>query len=158
MTIHGSVIDPAYSRMLIQKTDLSLQDIFALDRVQKKLPIDEVMAKRLRREMLIEGRKPNFHVSASVASATATKADYIRTRPQSDEFYAKLVTDYLEKFGSATRSELDKLLLPKLSEVLTPEQKMTKVSTLLTKMRRNGLIINAGSDKASSWKFAEEKK
>lgn len=158
MTIHGSVIDPAYSRMLIQKTDLSLQDIFALDRVQKKLPIDEVMAKHLRREMLIEGRKPNFHVSASVATATATKADYIRTRTQDDEFYAKLVIDYLEKFGSATRSELDKLLLPKLSEVLTPEQKMTKVSTLLTKMRRNGLIINAGSDKASSWKFAEGKK
>lgn len=153
MTIHGSVIDPAYSRMLIQKTDLSLQDIFALDRVQKKLPIDEAMVKHLRREMLIEGRKPNFHVSASVATATATKADYIRTRPQSDEFYAKLVTDYLEKFGSAPRSEIDKLLVTKLSDALDDEQKITKIGNLLTNMRRAGKITNTGSRKVPSWQI-----
>jgi len=28
---------------------------------------------------------------------------------------------------------------------------------LLTKMRRNELIVNAGSDKASLWKIAEKK-
>ena len=35
MTIYGSVVDPAYSRLLIQKTDLSWEDILLLDRVQK---------------------------------------------------------------------------------------------------------------------------
>ncbi|HCJ51416.1 MAG TPA: transcriptional regulator [Gallionella sp.] len=157
MTIHGSIVDPAYSRMLIQKTDLSLPEIFALDRVQKKLPLDEAMVKHLRRANLIEGHKPNLHVSAMVANATASKADYIRTRAQDDEFYAKLITDYLTKFNQATRNEIDKLLLPKLSEALTPDQKVTKINNLLTKMRRNELIVNAGSDKASLWKIAEKK-
>lgn len=158
MTIHGSIVDPAYSRLLIQKTDLSLQDIFALDRVQKKLPLDDDMIKHLRRAKLIEGHKPNLHVSASVAMATASKADYIRTRAQDDEFYAKLLMDYLLKFNQATRNEIDKLLLPKLSDALTDDQKITKINNLLTKMRRKKLIVNAGaSDKASLWKIAEKK-
>lgn len=38
-------------------SDLLLQEIFALDRIQKKLPIDDVVAKHLRRSKLIEGRK-----------------------------------------------------------------------------------------------------
>jgi ATP-dependent DNA helicase RecG len=33
LTIHGDIVDVAYSRMLIQKTNLSLLDILALDRV-----------------------------------------------------------------------------------------------------------------------------
>ncbi len=157
MTIHGSIVDPAYSRLLIQKTDLPLQDIFALDRVQKKLPLDDAMVKHLRRAKLIEGHKPNLHVSAAVAMATGNKADYIRTRAQDDEFYVKLITDYLVKFNQATRKEIDTLLLPKLSDALTGDQKVTKINNLLTKMRRQKSIVNAGSDRASLWKIAEKK-
>jgi len=69
------------------------QQVLALDRVQKQLPIPDEAVTRLKRAGLIEGRKPRFYVSASVAKATASKADYIRTRAQDDEFYAKLVID-----------------------------------------------------------------
>ncbi|MFZ3207762.1 MAG: RNA-binding domain-containing protein [Geobacteraceae bacterium] len=155
MTIHGRVVDPAYSRMLIQKTDLSLQEIFALDRVQKKLPLDDGMAKQLRRANLIEGRKPNYHVSASVAAATASKADYIRTRAQDDDYYSKLIRDYLVKFGTATRNEIDRLLWGKLSEALDDNQKHNKISNLITNMRRSGKTKNIGSRKAPIWKIAE---
>jgi ATP-dependent DNA helicase RecG len=155
LSIHGGVVDAAYSRLLIQKTDLPLADVLALDRVQKKLSIPDEAAAGLRRAGLIEGRKPNFHVSAQVAAATDQKADYIRTRAQDDEFYAKLLTDYLKRYGSATRAEINKLLLPKLSEVLSAEQKYVKVSNLLAKLRRRGAIVNAGSDTAPSWRLAE---
>lgn len=155
MTIYGTVVDPAYSRILIQKTDLSLEEICALDRVQKKLPIDDEMVKHLRREKLIEGRKPNLFVSAVVAAATASKADYIRTRAQDDEFYTKMIHDYLVKFKTATRKEIDDLLQGKLSDALTSEQKLNKISNLITNMRRAGKIINAGSRKSPLWKIAE---
>lgn len=155
MTIYGGVVDPAYSRLLIQKTDLPLADVLALDRVQKKLPIPDEAATRLRKGGLIEGRKPNYFVSSSVAEVTSSKADYIRTRNLDDEFYAKLLTDYLERFGQATRVEVDKLLLPKLSEVLSDEQKQNKVSNLLTKLRRNGRIRNTGSRGHPVWQLAE---
>lgn len=155
MTIYGSIVDPAYSRMLIQKTDLPLADILALDRVQKKLPLDDEMVKHLRQAGLIEGRKPNLFVSAEIATVTATKADYIRTRAQDDEFYAKLLIDYLEKFGQANREEVNKLLLSKLSDALTVEQKDDKISNLLTKLRRKELIQNTGSRGQPIWKLAE---
>lgn len=157
ITLHGRIVDPAYSRLLIQKTDLALEDILALDRVQKRLPLDAGMVKHLRQVGLIEGRKPNLHVSASVAKVTASKADYIRTRMQDDDFYAKLVMDYLEKFESASRKEINALLLLKLSDALNSDQKINKINNLLTKMRRKGLIFNAGSDTASLWKIAEKK-
>lgn len=155
MTIHGGVVDPAYSRLLIQHTDLPIQDVLALDRVQKKLPLDDAMIKHLRKAGLIEGRKPNLFVSASVARATATKAEYIKTRAQDDEFYHKLVRDYLTNFQSATRSEIDQLLWDKLSDALDDQQKTNKISNLLTNMRRASVIRNTGSKKAPLWQLAE---
>jgi hypothetical protein len=153
LAIHGGVVDPAYSRLLIQKTDLPLADVLALDRVQKKLPIPDEAAARLRRAGLIEGRKPEYHVSAQVAAATDQKADYIRTRAQDDEFYAKLLTDYLQRYGGATRSEINRLLLPKLSEALSAEQKDNKIANLLTQLRRTNRIHNSGTRARPVWRL-----
>lgn len=156
LTLYGAVVDVAYSRLLIQKTNLPLADILALDRVQKKLPIDDAVVKRLRQAKLIEGRKPHLYVSATVASATAAKADYINTRGQDDEFYIKQITDYLTKFGSASRQEIDKLLLSKLSDALDSTQKQNKIGNLLTGMRIGGVITNAGTRKVPKWVFKKE--
>ncbi len=156
LTIYGSIVDPAYTRMLIKKTELSLQEILALDRVQKQLPLDKEMASRLRRAKLIEGRQPNLRVSAEIATATATKAQYIHTRGQDDAFYAKLVTDYLAKFGSASRQEIDTLLWDKLSDALDEPKKKTKVGNILTKLRRAGQICNAGSRGAPEWRLVQD--
>ncbi|MDH4418302.1 MAG: putative DNA binding domain-containing protein [Acidovorax sp.] len=156
MTLYGAVVDVAYSRMLIQNTNLPLSDILALDRVQKKLPIDDAVAKRLRHAKLIEGRKPHLYVSATVASATSAKADYINTRGQDDEFYIKQIADYLTKFGSASRQEIDKLLWSKLSDALDSTQKQNKIGNLLTGMRIGGVITNAGTRKVPKWVFKKE--
>jgi ATP-dependent DNA helicase RecG len=155
MTIHGGIVDIAYSRLLMQKTNLSLEDILALDRVQKKLPLPDETIRHLRRAKLIEGRKPNLHVSAVVAKVTADKAEYIRTRAQDDAFYTKLLTDYLAEFGKASRQEINNLLWDKLSDALDDEQKSNKVANLLTNLRRSGRIRNTGSRKAPQWELAE---
>lgn len=155
MTIHGSIVDPAYSRLLMQATDLSLEDILALDRVQKKLPLSDEIIRHLKRAGLIEGRKPNLHVSAKVAKATSSKAEYIKTRAQDDAFYSKMITDYLTTFGKASRQEIDKLLWGKLSDALDDEQKTNKIANLLTNLRRGGHIRNTGSRKIPIWKRAE---
>lgn len=155
LTIHGKIVDPAYSRLLFQKTNLPLDEILALDRVQKRLPLTDEMVKRLRRDGLIEGRKPNLHISASVAKVTAEKAAYIRTRAQDDDYYCKLITDYLKKFSKASRTEINRLLIVKLSDVLDEDQKINKISNLLTKLRRHGRIVNKGSNKRPSWQLVE---
>lgn len=151
LTIYGAVIDANYSEQLMQHTDLPLEDVLALDRVQKKMPISKEAAARLRRAHLIEGRSPNLHVSSAVAAATETMAAYVRTRGQSDEFYAKLVLDYLAGAGVASRHEINELLWDKLSDALDDRQKRNKVMNLLTKMRRTGQIRNAGTRSKPRW-------
>lgn len=155
LTIYGGVVDPAYSRLLMQKTDLPFPDIFALDRVQKRLPISNDAKKHLRRAGLIEGHEPNVHVSATIAAATDQKADYIRTRAQHDAYYQKLILDYLEKNGVASRKEIDTLLMPILSGALDESQKSHKVAYLLSNLRRAGKIKNYGSDRAPQWRRAD---
>lgn len=155
MTIYGGVVDPAYSQMLMQKTDMDFVDVLALDRVQKGLPIPGEAIARLKHAKLIEGRKPNFYVSAAVAAVTDNKAEYIRTRAQDDAHYAKLITDYLQKFGRASRKEIDTLLRKNLSEALNDYQKSRKIGNLLSNLRRSGHICNTGSRGKPVWRIAE---
>jgi ATP-dependent DNA helicase RecG len=156
MVLHGRIVDPAYSRVLIQRTDLPLPDVIALDRVQKGLPLEEDAVRRLKRAKLIEGRKPHYHVSAAIASAADTKAAYIKTRALHDDYYRKLVTEYLEKFGSATRKDINELLFDKLSSAFDEDQRETKIGNLLTSLRENGIITNLGTRKTPLWRLTEK--
>ncbi len=145
LTIYGGVVDPAYTRLLMQRTDLPLSLILSLDRVQKRLPVPDDALRALRAAKLVEGRRPHLHVSAAVAAATEQKADYIRTRAQDDAHYAALVMAYLRQYGSASRREIDELLTKYLHDDLTPDQRRNKVSNLLSKMRRADQIVNEGT-------------
>jgi len=156
ITIYGKIVDPAYSRLLIEKSDLSLEIIMALDRVQKKLPIDNEVIKKLRQDNLIEGRKPNLYVSSKIAKVTGNKVDYIKNRVLDDDYYEKLVIDYLHEFEKATRKEINELLYSKLSENFDEEKKTNKVANLLTRLRRAGKIHNTASKKAPVWKINAE--
>ena len=151
LSIPGAVIDVAYSQLLMVRTDLPLDDVLALDRVQKNLDIDEGSARRLRRAGLIEGRKPHRRITPRVAAATGSMADYIRTRPQADAHYAALFIDFLRRQGHANRGDVEVLLRPMLSEALTEEQKTDKISNLLSKLRRRGVITNTGTRSKPRW-------
>ena len=151
VTIHGAVIDVAYSQLLMVRTDLPIEDVLALDRVQKGLPISAEAVAHLRKAALIEGRRPHLRVTPKVADAVGARAEYIRHRGQHDAFYMKQICDYLDKFGSASRSDLDSLLLPQLSDALDDQQKRTKIKNLLATMRRDSRIINRGSRSQPRW-------
>lgn len=153
LTISGAVIDEAYSRLLMVRTDLPLEDVLALDRVQKRLPITEDAVARLRKAKLIEGRRPHLHVSATVAAMTERKADYIRTRAQDDAHFAQLIIDYLSQYGGASRKEIDALLGKYLPDVLDATQQRSKVTNLLSKMRRDGRIHNVGTQQKPRWEL-----
>ena len=58
LTIWGSVVDEAYTRLLMQRSDLPFDEVMALDRIQKGHPIAEDMLRRLRRKGLVEGAGP----------------------------------------------------------------------------------------------------
>ncbi len=156
VTIHGKILDVNYSKILINRHDLDLFQVIWLDRVQKHQPVPPVAVKRLRSERLIEGRAPNYYISAKVAEWTGQKARYIRNRGLDDIYYRQLIMEYLQQYKKASRKDLDDLLLPKLPEVLSIEQKQTKVRNLIQSLRRSGKIQNSGSsNKNPLWELAK---
>lgn len=144
VTITGRVVDMAYARKLAEYPDLTLEDILLLDRVQKRKSLTDVQVKHLKALGLIEGRKPNFHISAQVADHSDERAQYIRNRAFDDQHYKQLIVEYLEKFGTAKRVDIDRLLLDKLADVLDEKQKHHKIKNLLQSLKKQGVIENSG--------------
>lgn len=145
VTIIGRVIDEAFARILTQNSDLSLMQIMLLDKVQKhkELSVEEI--KFLRSNNFIEGRKPNYFLSASVVKPTKNrrlKTNYIHNRAFDNEHYRNLILQYLDKFGQATREDIDDLLWNKLPAHLDEEnaKKKDKIGNLLSSLRIAGKI------------------
>jgi ATP-dependent DNA helicase RecG len=153
LAIAGQVIDVKYTQMLMKRNDLELHHVLLLDRVQKHRALSPEHARELKALKLIEGRSPNYFVSAKVADWVGQKASYIRTRGLDDRYYRQLVIEYLQKYGQATRQELDDLILPKLPEVLESAQRIHKVKNLLQTMRRLGMIHPEGPRPSSIWRL-----
>ena len=151
LTIPGAVIDQAYSQTLIANTDLAIQDIIALDRVQKGFGIDDTTVRRLRRKNLIEGRRPNLQVSQVVATASGEVGKYVRYRPFHNKHYEQLILEFISANEGASRKEIDDLLLPILSDALDPKQKHQKISNLIASLRRRGQIENVGVRTSPKW-------
>lgn len=151
LTIYGKLIDENYSRALIQHKDLSIDEVMALDRIQKKQKIPKDMVKDLRTKKLIEGRYPNVFVSAHIAGAPEERAQYIKNKAFDGDHYEQLILKFIDQYKVASRQDIDNLLMDKLPEILEKAQKANKIKNLLGKMRRNRLIRNIGSDKIPQW-------
>lgn len=155
VTIIGKVIDENFARILTDNPELHLDDIMLLDKVQKKKPITDEQAAYLRKRKFIEGRKPNFYLAHKVVSRTKDsnlKGQYIKNRSFDDEYFMKLVIEYLKKFGKASRKDINGLLFGKLSDVLNDDQKKNKVDYLLKKLKEQGKIK---SNEERQWVLAE---
>lgn len=156
VAIHGRILDVKYTQLLMKRRDLNLSQVVLLDQVQKHQKLTAAASKLLKAQKLIEGRAPNYFISAKVAEWTGQKARYIRNRGLDDDYYRRLITEYLQKYAKASRKDLDELLFSKLPEVLTHEQKAHKVRNLLQSLRRGGVIRNAGSRSTPSWVLGEK--
>ncbi len=157
--IFGRVLDERYTRLLIERTDLSLWEVIALDKVQKGKPLTDDEFQMLKKKRLIEGRRPNLFVSASIAAATETRADYIKRRRLDKKHYMRLVQEYLVQFGVATRMDIENLLMDKLSEVLNNDQKRNFIMNLLQEMRREGIIrpVAGKRGRGARWELCRQR-
>ncbi|RZB34503.1 MAG: ATP-dependent DNA helicase RecG [Desulfobacteraceae bacterium Eth-SRB1] len=156
LEIMGRLIDENYSRILIEKADLGLRHVIALDKVQKRKKISRDELKMLRKEKLIEGRAPNVYVASHIAEITDEKAQYIKNRGLDDLHYENMVLGLIERFGHVKREDVNTLLFNKLPDVFTLVQKKNKIGNLLTKLRESGLIINVGSRTAPRWELIKK--
>jgi len=61
------------------------------------------------------------------------------------------IYELVQKHGPVTRREIDELLLARLPEILTDNQKKGRIHYYLSVLAREGKIINKGSRKSPRW-------
>ena len=156
VTIVGKVLDLNFARQLAKNPDLSLIEILALDKVSKHKPLLDEEIALLRSKKLIEGRKPNFIIAKEVLQTAGMKAEYTKNKGFDNKYYRDLVIAALKHHGTMTRKDLNILLLDKLPEYMTSEQRINKVGNILGSLRKQGVILNTGSDHQPIWKLRKE--
>lgn len=141
--IHGREIDAAFTRALLSTSDLELPLVIALDHVQKRRPISQEMASRLRQRGLIEGRAPGLYISASVADVVNQRGQYTRNAGLQKPALKQLVLNLIDKFGRATREEIDQALMAAMPAGSTAAQKANRIKNLLAEMSAKDQSITA---------------
>jgi len=90
-------------------------------------------------------------LSASIAKASkhvGLKSSYIKNKGFDNAYFKKLILEYINKFGKASRQEIDQLLTNKLPENLSETQKFNKITNLLASLRKEGKIKSREEDRA----------
>ena len=141
--IQGKVLDENFARILVNNPNLSMTEIILLDKVQKHQQITDDAFKLLKKKKYIEGRKPNIYLSYSIVKDSkhiGLKSSYIKNKGFDDDYFRKLIVEYIAKFGKASRTELSQLLTDKLPDTLSESQRFDKITNLLSSLRKTGII------------------
>ena len=153
VTLYGKIIDEKYSKILFEKTNLDIDEVMLLDRVQKGLEITKEQSDYLRKDNLIEGRYPNIYISSDIAKITGSKEEYVYNSGLENEFYMEMIMKYLNEYGSASRKEIIALLNDKLPKSLDNKNKISRVRYLLDVLKKEGKIYNDAKSGGSCWKI-----
>ena len=153
VTIYGKILDEKYTKLLSSNPELGLMDVIYLDRIVKKQSLPSEIIADLKSKGLIEGRKPNIHISLQVARETGQGAQYSKLKGIDDDFVRKMITDHLNRFGEAKRSDFEEILLDKLPDVLDINQKKNKIKNNLQALKKLGAIDIDGK----IWKMSKVK-
>ena len=153
VTLYGKIIDEKYSKILFEKTNLDIDEVMLLDRVQKGFEITKEQSDYLRKDNLIEGRYPNIYISSDIAKITGAKEEYVYNSGLENEFYMEMILKYLNEYGSASRKEIIALLNDKLPKSLNNKNKVSRVRYLLDFLKKEGKIYNDAKSGGSCWKI-----
>ena len=142
LTLPGNVIDENYSLLLLEHTDIDLTTAVLLDRVQKGKPLNGNAIKMLRKEGLIEGRKPHLYVSKRIAKATNLEVEYTLKKGFDDAECQQWIIKALKDHTELSRKQINELLWSKLPIDFSDEQKMKRIDNIIQKMRKNNIIFS----------------
>jgi ATP-dependent DNA helicase RecG len=144
VTIHGKLVNENYSRILFTHPELSLDDVIALDKVQNKQPISKDALNRLRSLKLVKGKSSLVEIVGREKTVNFTNKDFKR-----------MILNFLEEKGSASREEIEKLIMPFLPQNLPVEKRQKKISNVLVELSSKDKKIKniSQSVKFSVWQL-----
>ena len=126
-----------------------------LDHIQRDKPISDEAIKQLRRQYLIEGRKPHLFVAKHIAQRTDKKVEYSMHKGLDSKSCERLLIDSLKDHGALSRGEIDKLRWNVISDQLDDTPKKTKIGNILRKLRHDGIIQNETNGNVSNWSLVK---
>jgi len=127
VTIYGKDLNQTYRDILLHNPDLEVIDLYVLDCIQKKKPISDEDAARLKEKGLIAGRKPYYSLSVD-----DTRFDY-------DEIKEKILSAIGNSPDGISRGGIDML------DFGPEEVTELYITYAIRSLVRTGKIINAGS-------------
>ncbi len=152
--IYGQEIDTNYTHWLMERTDLPIEHVLWLDRLQKKLKLDTSQLAELRKAKLIEGRGSKLSITARLAIATGQEVDYVNNKGINAKHYKALVLELLA-LGAQPRQKINAMLQPKLpAAIATEKSQLQYIKNLLQEMARDQQIENVGgATRAAKWQL-----
>ena len=152
VSIHGRILDERYTRLLMERTDLSLSQVMLLDQMQKGMRISREDHRDLKASGLVEGRYPNLMVAESIAKVTDDTDRYLIERGFDKQYYLDMILTLIREHGSVSRKEIDQALMSQLPDRLTRRSKAVQGSVILYRnLRLSDLIVNQGSRAQPAW-------
>ena len=90
-------------------------------------------------------------VANVIARATGKIGEHILDRGFDNRYYKDLILEIVREHGPVSRKDIDKVLLEKLPDRLSLQQKRNKVHNLLRELRISGKIVNQGTRPRPAW-------
>ncbi|MDR0863974.1 MAG: putative DNA binding domain-containing protein [Candidatus Symbiothrix sp.] len=156
VTVYGELIDENYTNILNAHPELSLEDVIALDKIQKKQPASEMEIARLRKLKFVKGRATSIQIVGNAKSGSNVKLENNAKTVPNKKLKQKIL-NLLKKQGSATRIDIEKLIMPYLPTELPIENKRKKISNIVSGLSyKEGQIVNTSSStKNPVWKLVD---
>lgn len=144
--IYGRLIDEKYVELLKRDSSLSLKECIWLDAIQKGKPVTDEALRILKRKRLIEGHKPNYIISQSVAQKTHQLPEYTK---QKGLDRAKLISMLQQIIENAEESgillnDIYEYMKDTLPSTKSVEAKKRTLRYLLQHLKERGVIYHDG--------------
>ena len=127
-----------------------------MDKIQKErgAEVDEDEARKLAKEKLIEGRRPNYILSTKVAEMLGREVEHTEKKGFSDDEISNFIIKHLKNFPNGqNRKQINDLVWKYLPGILNEKQKARKINYILYKLNKKNIIKNFGTDKIPLWKL-----
>lgn len=144
--IYGRLIDEKYVELLKRDGSLSLKECIWLDAIQKGRPVTDEALRILKRKRLIEGHKPNYIISQSVAQKTHQLPEYTKQKGLDRAKLINMLQQIIENAGESgiLLNDIYEYMKDTLPSTKSVEAKKRTLRYLLQYLKERGVIYLDG--------------
>jgi ATP-dependent DNA helicase RecG len=143
VTVYGELIDENYTNILYSNPDLSLEDVIALDKIQKKQPVSETKITHLREmKLLTENTSDNTAKFAQAGGMTGGTTGGMTGGMALSETQIKILNLIKDN---------PKISFKKMEEIL--EINISALQKHIEKLKQQGIITREGAAFGGYWQI-----